>query len=95
MLVAINFRNLICALFSGNNMKNCNKHAILTFVVVLVAFNSEVYGVLFNAPQNNCSNDRQCKYGICRKVNNPICSAGSNFHSIEICIKIFLIFIIN
>ena len=70
---------LIRVVFSGKNMKNCDNRATFIVVVVLIIFNSEVNGVLFDAPQNDCNNNQQCKYGICRKVNNPICSAGSNW----------------
>ena len=78
LLVAITFMKTMRALFSERSMKNYDGHAILIFIVVLIIFNSEINGVLFDAPQNNCNNNRQCQYGICRKVNNPICSAGSN-----------------
>ena len=59
------------------------KFSTICFLIAIhgvIFCNQKVNGINFGAPETNCYSDQQCEYGICRKVTNQWCSAGSKCH---------------
>ena len=61
-------------------MRDYSTIYFLIAIHVVIFCHQKVNGLNFGAPETNCYSDQQCEYGICRKVTNQWCSAGSKCH---------------